>query len=529
MKASIIVSTHNHEDIIPTCIEGLLNQNFEDTYEIIIISDNSTDNTNEIIKSYQEKNGNIRFFSTKEDLYISSTRNFGIEKAEGDIIAFIDGDCKAQEDWLSKILKSFNNNISGVYGITKFPHKSKKWERFRALKYILKSGKYYETEKKVFSKENWEDMYLISGRNMAFKKGVFNKVGDFNNGFYRGGEDIEFQARVIFSDRKLVYNPKVVVYHYHPHSFIEHLKKCKNYAEGDYILKSRLGRKIMENRWFRRYTTVSLLKNPFFLSDFGTWIERISMDLGGKMARKYGLIKKRLEDLRENGVEYVDKNAKTYFSNWDEVTEWWNPKESDIADVYEKEIDIIKENVEGINNQILEIGCGKGRVSSNFVEKNEVTGLDINKKMLKITKERYQDIKTVKGGAENLPFKDNKFDIVIAGMTFVHLPNPKRVLKECYRVLRVKGKLIVDFDNYNSLWRKYRRIIKKLKAPFSDEILGRGKYRSYREKKFKRMLEETGFKIKKFYRFGSHFNFLKKIFSDKYKLYFLAVCEVRDK
>lgn len=92
-KVSIIVPIYNARDYLNKCIDSIINQTEKDI-EIILINDGSTDNSEEVIKSYKDKR--IKYFKNKNQ-GIGKTRNFGISKATGEYIMFIDSD-----DYLSK-------------------------------------------------------------------------------------------------------------------------------------------------------------------------------------------------------------------------------------------------------------------------------------------------------------------------------------------------------------------------------------------------------------------------------------------
>ena len=85
---SIIVPIYNAEKYIAKCLDSLINQTKKEI-EIILINDGSTDNTEEIIKKYQDER--IKYYENKNQ-GIGKTRNFGIDKATGKYILFVDSD-----------------------------------------------------------------------------------------------------------------------------------------------------------------------------------------------------------------------------------------------------------------------------------------------------------------------------------------------------------------------------------------------------------------------------------------------------
>lgn len=85
---SVIVPIYNAEKYLNKCVDSLINQTKKEL-EFILVNDGSTDKTEEIIKSY--KDSRIKYFKNKNQ-GIGKTRNFGIEKATGKYIMFLDSD-----------------------------------------------------------------------------------------------------------------------------------------------------------------------------------------------------------------------------------------------------------------------------------------------------------------------------------------------------------------------------------------------------------------------------------------------------
>jgi len=90
MFLSIIISVYNIETFISQCISSILSQNFED-YEVVVIDDGSTDRSPEVCRNFAIDNPLIKYFR-KDNGGASSARNFGLQKANGDYVIFMDGD-----------------------------------------------------------------------------------------------------------------------------------------------------------------------------------------------------------------------------------------------------------------------------------------------------------------------------------------------------------------------------------------------------------------------------------------------------
>ena len=90
-KISIIVPVYNVEKYIERCLKSLVNQTLQDI-EIIIVNDGSQDKSEEIIEKYVKENHNKIKYYEKSNGGLSSARNYGIEYATGEYIAFLDSD-----------------------------------------------------------------------------------------------------------------------------------------------------------------------------------------------------------------------------------------------------------------------------------------------------------------------------------------------------------------------------------------------------------------------------------------------------
>ena len=101
-KISIIVPAYNIAEYLPRCLDSILAQTHSNI-EVIVVSDGSTDNTNEIIRKFEEKDNRI-IGLFKENSGVSDTRNKGLDCATGDYIGFVDGDDYVEPDMYEVLL-----------------------------------------------------------------------------------------------------------------------------------------------------------------------------------------------------------------------------------------------------------------------------------------------------------------------------------------------------------------------------------------------------------------------------------------
>ena len=103
-KVSIIVPVYNVEKYLTKCLTTLVEQTLDD-YEIIVVNDGSPDNSQEIIDDFKEKYPEKIKSFIKENGGLSDARNFGIKKATGDYIGFVDSDDYVNENMFEKLYK----------------------------------------------------------------------------------------------------------------------------------------------------------------------------------------------------------------------------------------------------------------------------------------------------------------------------------------------------------------------------------------------------------------------------------------
>lgn len=103
---SLILPVYNVEKYVKRCVNSLLRQEYTD-YEIILVDDGSTDSSGSICDKLADKNNNI-FAYHKENGGLSDARNYGMDRAKGNYILFIDSD-----DWVDeKLLISLHNHLN---------------------------------------------------------------------------------------------------------------------------------------------------------------------------------------------------------------------------------------------------------------------------------------------------------------------------------------------------------------------------------------------------------------------------------
>lgn len=115
---SIIVPVYNTEKYVSRCLETIINQSICD-YEIIIINDASTDNSDKIIRNRISGLKNVKYYALKKNIGVGNARNVGIKNSSGQYIGFIDSDDWIDSSYYEIMVQSIINNnadicISGI-------------------------------------------------------------------------------------------------------------------------------------------------------------------------------------------------------------------------------------------------------------------------------------------------------------------------------------------------------------------------------------------------------------------------------
>ncbi len=187
---SILVCIYNHGRYISKCIEGILRQSFEH-FELIILNDGSTDNTDEVVRSFDDRR--IRYIKNEKNSgSIGKVRNQAVSYARGDYIFFTDSDCIPKFDWIEKGLSELKKDkILVIEG---------------KLIYHKEGYKPALSERKVSN----ESGGMWMNANMAFRREIFEEF-DYNPAMRRQ-EDRELAIRI---QRKyeIPFAPSCIVYH----------------------------------------------------------------------------------------------------------------------------------------------------------------------------------------------------------------------------------------------------------------------------------------------------------------------------
>lgn len=188
----------------------------------------------------------------------------------------------------------------------------------------------------------------------------------------------------------------------------------------------------------------------------------------------------KVPEYKKDSIKYFDKEAEDYNRSYE-------------GKYCEKMYFEVLNKLRGqIFSNILDVGCGTGSLLSLVLnEYNDVKayGVDISGGMIKKAADILKDnAELVVGDAENIPWEDNMFDIIVCNASFHHYSQPDKVLNEMRRVLRTEGILIIS----DPWWPNPIRFILNLllKTPLNNG----GDVYVYSESEICKLISDSGFK-----------------------------------
>lgn len=207
MDYSIVVPSYNSERTILRCLSSLKQQHFNEACEIIVV-DSSSDRSPELIRKHFPK---VTLLHLPEQTIPGTARNFGIERAQGDIICFIDSDCIASPDWL--------NNMARIH----------RQEDYAAVGGAVANGNpeclvgwagYFAEFREFFPFHPSGFMPNIPSCNISYKRRVFEQYGNFPDLMpdsvgikHPQQEDLLLNLRLVTHGEQIFFDPAIQVAH----------------------------------------------------------------------------------------------------------------------------------------------------------------------------------------------------------------------------------------------------------------------------------------------------------------------------
>jgi O-antigen biosynthesis protein len=221
-RVSVVVASYNGERTLKACLDSLAQLNYPD-YEVILVDDGSADTTRQIALAHP----NVRYFRHEQNLGLAVARNTGIAAASGEIIAFTDSDCRADEDWLYYLVGGLlGSEFTGMGGPNLLPPE----DSLVAAAVMASPGGPAHV---MLTDRRAEH---IPGCNMAFYKSALAEVGGFDSIFHRAGDDVDLCWRLQQAGLKIGFSPAAFVWHYRRSTIRAYARQQQGYGEAEALL-----------------------------------------------------------------------------------------------------------------------------------------------------------------------------------------------------------------------------------------------------------------------------------------------------
>ena len=185
---SVIVAARNEEENMPHLLNALLGQSYR-SYEIIIVDDGSADRTHSIAEKYTAEHQKLRVISADRSVSQQARKKAalitGILASKGEILCFTDADCIPGQDWVSEMIKGFTQNVGLVAGYSPYDRTLLPVDTQQSgfLASLLHDFVRYEEMKGAIwsaGSIGLEKGWLCTGRNLAYRRKVWNEVDGFS-------------------------------------------------------------------------------------------------------------------------------------------------------------------------------------------------------------------------------------------------------------------------------------------------------------------------------------------------------------
>ncbi len=213
---SVVIPTYNAASFIVPALQSVLKTDYPN-YEILVVDDLSTDQTIDLIRKNFPKNPKIRLFKNKFKKLAAGTRNIGVKKSFGELIALLDHDIEVDPKWLKEMIKVMDKypdcgvvqgKVMDIKNRDIIQHAGVKINA--ALGWVIPVG-FGLKGKNHFTKEI---QAFANATGLMFKKEVWQKVNGFDEMLEINTDDWDFNWRTNLYGFKHYFAPLSITYHW---------------------------------------------------------------------------------------------------------------------------------------------------------------------------------------------------------------------------------------------------------------------------------------------------------------------------
>src|SRR5688572_2166050 len=234
MKVSVVIPSHNRADALKLTLERFRRQNFEGEWEVLVVNNNSTDDTNAVVRALQMP-VSVKLVERTTPGAVAHARNAGARAAKGDYLIFVDNDILVEPDFVESHVRLLDANpgcwILGV--VTPLPEQEHlELGRFRKSLEPPNPSGISETDG-------------FSGANCSLPRADFEKLGGFDEGFFISSsedQELALRARMELGVQVLL-APHISGVHndWAGWTFADYCRRQRLYSQTDYYFWKKYG------------------------------------------------------------------------------------------------------------------------------------------------------------------------------------------------------------------------------------------------------------------------------------------------
>ena len=204
MKYSFIIPVYNRPDEVDELLDSLTRQTLRD-FEVVVVEDGSAIPCREVVSKYAGRL-TVHYYN-KENSGPGQTRNYGVERANGEYMLILDSDCILPEDYLEEVEAELRAKKADTFGGPDRAHRSFT-DVQKAINYAMTS---FFTTGGIRGGKKKLDKFYPRSFNMGIRKDVYQALGGFSK--MRFGEDIDFSIRIFKAGYACRLFPEAWVWH----------------------------------------------------------------------------------------------------------------------------------------------------------------------------------------------------------------------------------------------------------------------------------------------------------------------------
>ena len=211
LAATIVIPIFNRLDLTRDCLAAI-RANTSASYEIIVVDNASTDGSADFLRE-QEKAGAIRLITNFRNEGFAHACNQGAQAARSSLLLFLNNDTKVTAGWLDAMVQAAGRPQVGIVG-AKLLYADNRIQH-AGIGFIngIPDHPHRHAAANAPEVNQFRELDMVTGACLMIQRELFLQLAGFDESYRNGVEDIDLCLRVRAANRKVVYEPKAVVYH----------------------------------------------------------------------------------------------------------------------------------------------------------------------------------------------------------------------------------------------------------------------------------------------------------------------------